>query len=245
MDDPFDAETVDMIAKASAMTYLTGGDAMADIGIEPMNYLSAYLHAIGKDSAGKTWFYAKRHPAIARALRVDPRDAGAIYALAPFKLHVGEDGKAAILVAYPALRELEPASADWLGIETVLAWNPKTGTVSVMGDASPQLVGAFTDPAHGTVFADPFAFFRAWIEARAAFYVRRQIAQASEWMAQPIERDAVPGVLMVGAPEQIRWSPATMPQAIACVGVDPKTINRAILKAASLPRVFQAMKVAA
>ena len=199
------------------------------------NDLSAYLYAVDKDTPAKTWWDADPfHPAIARALRIDRQAEGAIYALAPFRLARIEE-KPVILVAHPTPRILGPVDPDHLGIEQVIAWDPVTGSVSFPGDTTPDLFGAFTDAETGTLYADAQAFFVAWMRERAAHFVRWRETLTGQWAHPATETDLVPGKLIVGAPEKIRWRPASMPRDLACVGIDARQVNRLLLKSAALP----------
>lgn len=199
------------------------------------NALSIYWHSLSKDCPGKVWWSLNfSHPAVYRALRIDPTDHGAVYACAPLRLYKGDAG-VRILAAYPAPRMLDEPDPDWLGIEAVIAWNPVDDTAEVMGDKTPQIVGNLSDEAN-VIFASPRAFFQRWAMNRARYLVMREMAKGQAWNRPPQENDEAPGVLMIGAPNEIRWRPSAMPADIACSGVDPKTINRELLKAARLPR---------
>lgn len=203
--------------------------------IDAANDLSARLHAIKKDTSAKTWWDADPvHPAICRALRIDPDQHGAFYAKLPFRL-ARVDDKAVILVAHPTPRVLGPVDMDHLGIEQVLAWDPTTDAIHMLGDKHPQLFGGFTDTERGSIFGTPRDFFTAWLRERAAFYVRWKEMQSGEWRHPATETDLVPGALLTGAPDKIRWRPTTMPAELACVGIDAKAVNRALLKAAHIP----------
>lgn len=199
-----------------------------------INDLSVYVYALDKDTPAKTWwslpFY---HPAIARQIRIDRQDDGGVYALAPFRLGM-VDGEHRILAAWPCLAF---TWRDHLDITTVLSWNPRDNTVTVLGDPEPQLVGPFTDPDQTTIFADPRSFFQEWARIRAAYFVARTTALAADWQAAPDERDILPGVLIAGDAAKVRWHLSALPASINIVGADPKTIERAIFKAAHIPRV--------
>lgn len=211
--------------------------------VEGWNALVALVHARAKDCPALTWWNAEAlHPATFRALRIDPAEFGAVYAAHPFRL-ARIDGKPLILAAHPAPLVLGPVDDDHLAIEAVIAWNPVDNFAFVLGDETPQLVGAITDEAP-TLFASPFAFFRAWIEARAAFAMLRSQLVGKDWMARPTEQGTAPGALMAGPVEAIRWNPASLPRDLTCVGADPAHINRAILRAARLPRVTNSMRAA-
>lgn len=208
--------------------------------MDDLNAASIYFHALRKDCPGKLWWqldHMDGRAAIYKALRIDPADHGAAYALVPFRVYRSpETGKASVLAAYPAPRAFDLEANDWLDVATVIAWNPVKDTARVLGDATPQLVGALDDDANA-IFASPRAFFQAWAQRRAAFAVSRQTARQKAWHAIPAERDEVPGALMIGTPAAIRWNPAALPAHIECRGIDPAQINRAILRAARLPRV--------
>lgn len=203
------------------------------------NTLSIYLHALKKDCPGKTWWNCEAtHPAVYRAMRIDPSDFGASYAVAPFRYFKGE--RHLILAAYPAPRILDPVDENWFGIETVIAWEPNSNQAYPLEDPSPQLAGRLDDEAH-TLFADPRAFFQAWAIRRAQFAMKRQEARSNRWHAIPAERDETPGALILGDVDRIPWHPTLLPDHIECVGVDPKVVNKAIFKAARLPRVTAAI----
>lgn len=202
------------------------------------NTISEYWYALGKDCPGKTWFYAdiERRAPIYRALRIDPGDMGAVYAVAPFRL-ARIDERVVILAAYPCPRILTPCDENWFGIETVVAWDPVANQATILGDSEPQLVGSFDN--RNALFADPLTFFQCWARDRAVFAVQRQTIAGTDWQSAPREVDMVPGCLIVGAPAKIRWNPSALPADLECVGIDARIINRAILASARLPRAFQ------
>lgn len=205
--------------------------------LEEWNALCALVHAREKASPGKLWWDAEfGHRAIYRALRVDPDEFGAFYAILPFRL-TRIDGKPLIVVAHPCPLTLGPVTEDWLDIESVIVWNPVDNSATVMGDDVPQLVG---DVEQSTLFGDPFAFFRSWVEARAAFAMLRSQSAGKEWSVSPTEFGTAPGALIVGDPDKVRWVPHAMPRDLTCVGVEPQKINRAILRSARLPRAVAA-----
>jgi hypothetical protein len=159
---------------------------------------------------------------------------GAVYACSPFRLSRTEKGPR-ILAAYPAPRDLDEPDCDWLCIHTVISWNPVDDTAEVLGDPSPQIVGNLSDAAN-VIFASPRAFLQHWARRRGQYLARRAQAKANHWNKAPIEEDETPGVLMIGAPAEIRWRPSEMPADIQCAGVNPAVINRELLKAARVPR---------
>lgn len=208
------------------------------------NTLSTYWYALAKDCPGKTWFYAETgHPAVYRALKIDPADPAAVYAAAPFR--IGKvDEVPHVLAAWPAPNILGEPDPDWLDIEAVLAWNPVSNAVSVLSDPEPQLIGAWPDVGPVRLFGTPFAFFRAWVEERAAFITAWQAAQRAHWLATPTEA-STPGMLATGPIDKIRLPVATMPHNIECVGLDPREVNKAIMRAARLPRAGASLRAAA
>lgn len=206
------------------------------------NSLSEYLFALKKDAPGKVWWNAghETRAPVYRALRIDPGDTGAAYATTPFRLTQIE-GRWLILAAYPAPAIFDPAP-DWLDIETVLAWEPNSDAVEVLGDDAPQLVGRLTDDAN-TIYASPRIFFQSWAIRRARFFVQRQTTQGRDWHIVAQEGDDTPGALVIGAFAKIRLNPSAMPETVLCDGLDPKELNRAIMRAARLPRVSAAQHV--
>lgn len=203
------------------------------------NALSIIWHAREKDSPAKRWWNAEPwHPAIGRALRINRGEEGGVYALHPFRM-AKISGAHHIVAAWPAPLIFDPPSEDWLDVEQVIAWNPLTDTAFVMGDPDARIVGALDDEAN-EIHASPRAFFQAWAIRRAQFAIRRQASHRSQWDAKPPERDLIPGALMLAKPQDIRWNPAAMPEHITCIGCNPQDINRAILRAARLPRAVSA-----
>lgn len=206
------------------------------------NSLSEYFYAVGKDCPGKTWFEADLNRApIYRALQINPQDPGAAYAVVPFRL-ARIDGRWLILAAYPAPKVFSVEPWPWYGIETVIAWEPNSDKAHVLEDPSPQLVGRLTEDA-ATIYASPRAFFQAWAIRRAQFEGQRQHVQSKAWTVTPTERDDTPGALVVGNIAKIHFSPSIMPEHIECQGFDPQVLNKAIMRAARLPRVSAAQHV--
>lgn len=201
------------------------------------NSLAARWFALSKDSPAKLWWHSPLwNDATGRALGLDRAECAGVYALAPFRI-ARIDGKALVLAAYPAPRIFAPVDEDWLDIETVIAWNPLDDTAIVLGDPVPQIVGTFAEDA--TLYASPREFFQRWAQKRAAYAVQRQACADNEWSAPPVEADLAPGALIIGNFNEIRWQTHNLPRDLECVGVDARLINRAILRAANLPRAFQ------
>lgn len=213
-------------------------EAMAPDALNP---LFTRLHARSKETPAKTWWHAEAlHPAIYRALRMDPGETGAAYAALPFRIHRNTDGVVRILAAFPTPRILAPHDDDdWLGIDYVLSWNPVDDTAIVMGDAGASLIGRSNSNDHAAIFASPFAYFRALAEARAA-WLTGWYAIEGEWRQRPAEPDLTPGYLMLAKPDKVRWPVADLPRDLTCHGVDPMAVNRAILRQSALPRASAA-----
>lgn len=203
--------------------------------ITDFNGLFAMLYARSKDTPAKAFWDAEAlHPAIFRALRMDRAEDGAIYAALAFRLYRSPDGPR-ILAAFPAPKIDDD---DWLGIETVLSWDPVKDAAQVMGDPVPQIVGVPSDHAETALFASPFPFLRALAEARAQWFVkRRHIASAWHSVAEP---DHTPGLLLIGAPDKVRWPIHDLQRGIIAHGLNPQDINRALLRQAHVPRAFAA-----
>lgn len=202
---------------------------------DDINDLSARLYALNRETPGKVWWDADpMHPAIARALRINPAEEGAVFAKAPFRLAQIE-GRHVILAAYPAPRMLGPVDGDWLSIERVIAWDPRTDEATVLGDSEPQMVGRLTEETPA-LYASPRAFFTAWLRARAAFFVLWCQSRAGTWTHGAPEHDLIPGALAIGPIDAIQWRPSTLPANIETVGVDAAKLNRALLRAARVPR---------
>jgi hypothetical protein len=152
--------------------------------------------------------------------------------LIPFRLW--NDGERhVILAAHPTPRCLGPVDLDWLGIESVIAWDPRKDTATLL-PADDALVGNFGATDAGTLFASPRDFFTEWMRARAAFFVRWCESRRGEWAHGAIEFDLAPGKLIVGDVEKTTLS--GLPETLHCRGIAPQQVNRAIIKRANLPR---------
>lgn len=206
-----------------------------------LNPVHAWVHAIEKNTPAKRWWDAQAmHPAIFRALRMDRSEDGAVYAAMPFRLARDGEGNHCILVALPCPRFFE-GDDDHLSIDTVLAWYPDRGAVrNLYDDASDQLIGevAHDEPAH--VFADPFSFFRALAEARARWVTRFLLSADQAWRRAPREPRHIPGLLLLGSADKVRWSSHSISGELRCHGIDARAVNRAILRQSNLPRAIPA-----
>lgn len=210
------------------------GNPFEIIGPEATNIVSGHLFSLDKPCPARMWWKLPHdHAAIARALRVDRSEFLTWYALAPFR-YIKRGDRHLILAAYPCPRTFAPIDMDWLGIETVLAWEPTTGRVTNLTDDRPQMFGPLTE-TDNTIYADPRAFFTGWMRKRAWYVMARLEASKSPWSAKPAEKDVLPGALMIGEAEDIHWPIPLMPKRINAVGIDPKRLNRAILKSAAVP----------
>jgi hypothetical protein len=209
-----------------------------------LNCAIQYDRALDRQSLAKTWFMAEpSHPAIYRALKIDAADPAAWFAAAPFRL-AKIDGAHVILAAWPVPKMLSDYADDWLDIETVMVWDPVRNRVTIPEDISAQLVGSWPTTGTGRLFGTPFAFFRAIAEERAALFTQVKAARKAHWLSDPAEV-STPGMLIVGDLKEIRLPTSIMPRDIECVGVDPREVNKAIMRSAALPRATQSMKAAA
>lgn len=211
--------------------------------IDELNEESARAYALSRETPASIWWDADPyHPAVGRALRIDRDEEGGVYALAPFRLAT-IDGQHRILAAYPAPRILGPIDEDWLGITHVIAWDPRTDHAGVLGDGEPQTVGNIERAA---IYGSAREFFTAWLRARAEFFVRWQASLNRTWAHGARETDEAPGVVVIGPVDRIPWRPSQMPSDLTCIGIDPRQINRALLRAARIPRAHAGqLKVAA
>lgn len=205
------------------------------------NSLSAYWYALDRDTSSKTWWNAPAwHDAVDRALGIDRNQPGGLFAVFPFRAAKVED-KWRVLAAYPTPTIIGELDEDWLGIETVLAWDPVSNHVEVLGDIEPQIVGNpsgfYAGKDEGALFGQPRAFFQAWARDRARFYGFAHQHVGKDWSVRPNEPDLVPGALIVGDVRKIRWNAHSLPQNIEVIGADPDAINRAMLRDLGLPRL--------
>lgn len=213
-------------------------EAYRPIEVDEINAISAWLHALGKDSPAKAWWDAPAwHPAVGRALRIDRSETGAVYALAPFRL-IQVEQRHFIAAAWPAPRLLDDPEFDWLGIEHVILWDPVNLTTTLLGDDMPLTVGSFANEA--TLYGDTHSFFVAWAQRRAVHFQRWLDTRNGHWTHAAPERDEVPGMLTIGPVDRIRWSPAGMPETLHTVGLDARHLNKVLLKAARVPRAVNA-----
>ncbi|MES2904024.1 MAG: hypothetical protein V4696_07550 [Pseudomonadota bacterium] len=181
------------------------------------------------------------HPAIYRALRVDQTDPAAFYACFPFRLAKIED-QHVILAAFAP-----PAFGSDDQPDIIVAWEPRDNRHSIIGDNNPQIIMPDHPETECDIYGDFFAFARAWVEKRAAFYQLRMDQVAGKWQHPVTEpRDGnLPGILAIGDVSKIRL-PRDLPPVLNAVGIDRKAMNSAIMRSANLPRVTdQNIRIAA
>jgi len=190
---------------------------------------SVYQHELACDSPRNTWNSGQaHHPAIYRALCIDPADPTAAYAVLHLRL-VRIAGAHLIAAAWPVPAIYE----DHLGIDTVLLWNPVDNTLIEMGDAEPL----FSHGAVDTIYADPFEFMRAWAEQRSIFWARRQRIGADKWSARPDEiTTKLPGAMLMSPADKVQWRGVNLAGAIDIVG-DAAPVKRAIMRELGPPRM--------
>lgn len=210
---------------------------------------SVFKHALDKETPQKLWDNADRkHPAVARALRIDPADPNAFYALFPFRLgKVDDEYRILVAMEPPALLS---GTYHHIDIEYVLAWNPKTNLCEVGGDPVPHVIGPSEHAASVTglfsadeinVYGDPFQYFRAWAEIRAAFRERRIEQSNGKWQHPLTEIPGdVPGLLLLGNPYDVRWPVRDLPKVVNCIGCDRKAVTGSIFRSANIPDVVDA-----
>lgn len=224
--------------EAMALAALSGRSLAQCLGeeaaLEVNNLVAAYEHAAKRETPAKEWADCPpNHAAIPRALRIDPAQLGAFYALKPFRLW--NDGtRHLILAAYPCPRTLGPIDMDHLGIESVLAWNPLDDTAYILGEGTPGLFGADGDTNEPfTLYQSPRAFLTDWAIQRAQFFVHWSQVKRNVW-ADCQDKDTTPGALVIGNPEKVNLT--NLPRDFAAQGFDVAELNRAIIRQARLPR---------
>jgi hypothetical protein len=201
--------------------------------------------SLDRDTPGRAWdlaFNVADRRTICRALKIDPAEQGAFYATFPFRI-VRDGDKAWIAGAIGCQRALDPNSVrDWrhTDVSDVILWNPRTGHVQLAGDPSATLIEP-ADYANGryNIYGDGFAFFRAWADKRAEIGAGIISAKASNSHIIPVEPvdSGMPGALVIGDLDQVRWRDLNATVLVAGPGIDPQKLNRAIFRSARLPRV--------
>lgn len=175
---------------------------------------------------------------ICRALKIDREDPAAGYATAPFVcLDHGDTTWIAGAVGTTIFDEGH-------GISDTILWHPPTGRIQILGEAASAnvlILPTSSDPEL-TVYADGFAFFRAWADRRAAYLVRRHQAQAAKHAIIPSEPmdGNLPGALAVGDLDKIHWRDTGATILKAGPGINAKQLQRAVFRSACIPRVVDA-----
>lgn len=173
--------------------------------------------------------------AIWKALNIDPLDGYAAAAIAPFSV-VRDDKGFWIAGAVGHQRGLTYGA--WHPTGDVILWNPRTGETRLKGETRPALVTPFRETPRLTVYADGFAFFRAWADERAALTERQAVAVAHHRaaIAEPAD-SAIPGALAIGDLKRLPFASLNATTLVAGPGIDARDLNRAVLRSANLPRV--------
>jgi hypothetical protein len=195
------------------------------------------------DNAAEVWFAASHtrgRTAIYNALKVDPNDRASAYALAPFRI-VRYDEKDWIAGAIGSPPVLDPvAIIQWTphDITDVLLWNPRLNTAQIMGEATSQACHTAPNPYDNAVkvFADLFAFFRAWGARRAD---RFHIIADPTWVHPRTEAHLsdMPGIFVQGSLAKINWRAVDVPSYIAGPGCDVKQLQKAVALCYPVPKV--------
>lgn len=190
--------------------------------------------------AGRKWLstnWSANRATICRALKIDPAEPGATYATGPFAI-MAEDGANWIAGAVGIWRALDPLPWSVDDITEVILWNPRTGQVRFLDDVGPGVVIPAKPEQRLTVYADGFAFFRAWADRRAEILARIRIAHEGHRVTavEPLD-SAIPGALAIGDLAKIHWRDIGASVLVAGPGVDAKKLNRAVIRSAHLPRV--------
>lgn len=197
---------------------------------------------------GEIWYrtpYIHHRRAIFNALQVDGSDPSAGFACACFR-SIADDGINYIAgaVGCPPHLDLD-RFRDWTPdrIAHVILWHPKSNDVRELGEAKSQsiLIAPTIPDETITVYADGFAFFRAWIERRAAHYVRNQMTIRKEW-AHPTPETSdslIPGALVIGNIASVKEWPAISESAlIAGPGVTDDALRQSVWRSAHIPQVI-------
>ena len=187
---------------------------------------------------------------ILKALKIDKAEPSALYSTAALRV-IADEGVTWIGGAVGCPPSLNIAQVmDWQidDISDVILWNPRSNECQVMGEAKGQatLTLPYPMPDHLTVYGDPFSFFRAWAERRAKTFGRHQSRKGRKWAhgaAEPLD-GGLPGALIVGDQGRITWRDLSAQTISAGPGVDRDELNRAVFRAAKLPRVLPLRKAA-
>lgn len=190
---------------------------------------------------GEAWMNARwdhQRKAIFRALRIAPDESCASYAITPFRIMRDDRGIACIGGAVGVWRSLAPKGWTEDRITDVILWDPKGGTVSLVGSDDAAIVMPYDCEPRITVYADGFAFFRAWADNRAATFERLRLAKQHRSLtaAEPLD-GGLPGILVVGELLKLPWHSLGASVLVAGPGINAKALNTAVIRSARLPRV--------
>jgi hypothetical protein len=176
----------------------------------------------------------KNRLAIYKALKIDPNAPHARYAVEPFRIVEHQGVWIGGAVGFAPRWTYD----GWTPTGEVILWNPRTGVVQLLDDDGPTLVKPADVSKRLTVYADGFAFFRAWADRRAAQSEAICLAAMSNRNTFAEPRDGgIPGALAIGDLNGIQWRETNASVLVAGPGIDAKQLNRAIIRSARLPRV--------
>jgi hypothetical protein len=194
---------------------------------------------IGREWLAADWTCGRA--SICRALRIERTEPTAPYATFPFTVLETDGGEHRWIAG--AVGIWSPfTSSDWSAdhVREVILWNPRTGELRLLGDDLAGATAILPDrpDARLTVYADGFSFFRAWADRRAEQYQRMRLAIEHHRVTQAEPTDSgLPGILAIGDVATIDWSDIGAAVLVAGPGVDPKALNRGVIRSARLPRV--------
>ena len=213
--------------------------------IDEANQSSKLFYALRKDTPGKFWELNCKSPlddaqalkSVSNVLNLDPTDP--MVAIACQHIRLGKvSGSHHLVIPYPIPkpRDLPDGSnlGLWIDIRQILVWNPATDVFHLLGDDTPQLFG---NHATGALYGHPKQFLQYWYRNIAQHLELIKIRSAQKWKSVPKMTDVCPGALLIGPPPDIPWPIPDMPRKLTVTDLDPKVINRSIVKAANLPWV--------
>jgi hypothetical protein len=199
----------------------------------------AFTALLDRESCSRSWSQSSTSIGRASIARLTgcAGHASSFFATFPFRSMVDDRGEFVVGAAVGCERLHETRGAwDWahFDIEHVILWNPKTNVAEIAGDLGGGIILP-DDRERLAVYADPAAFFRAWVAARIDFLDRRD-----RWtIHQPQERrdNELPGALVIGGLGNIPWASIGAGTLIAGPGVDADELKRAVVRSAGLPVV--------
>jgi hypothetical protein len=177
----------------------------------------------------------RKRRAVFAALKIDPLEPTASYAIQPFTVLETDEGN---WIAGAVGHEPPMRYGDWTPTGDVILWNPRSGAMRLRGVIGAALIVPHHPGARLTVFGDGFAFFRAWADNRAAIAERIAVASTNHRTtnAEPMD-SGIPGALVIGDMAKIDWRDTGASVLVAGPGIDAKALNRAVIRSAHLPRV--------